>query len=68
MHAKLGLLYRRTAEQLTTKADGYAEMRIEIAKKVVELDDARQELAVKLEYISVKLVQRMPLELVLLMM
>lgn len=51
MHAKLGLLYRRTAEQLTTKADGYAEMRIEIAKKVVELDDARQELAVKLEYI-----------------
>ncbi|MFP9035556.1 hypothetical protein, partial [Enterococcus faecalis] len=29
----------------------YAEMRIEIAKKVVELDDARQELAVKLEYI-----------------
>lgn len=51
MHAKLGLLYRRTAEQLNTKADGYAAMRIEIARKVVELDDARQNLAIKLEYI-----------------
>ena len=26
MHAKLGLLYRRTAEQLTTKADGYDDV------------------------------------------
>lgn len=50
-HAKLGLLYRRTAEQLRKKADSYIEMRKEIERKVVELDDSRQELAVKLEYI-----------------
>lgn len=50
-HAKLGLLYRRTAEALREKAAGYAAMREEIERKVVELDDARLDLAVKLEYI-----------------
>lgn len=50
-HAKLGLLYRRTAAALLTKADEYAGMRSEIEAKVVELDDARQDLAVKLEFI-----------------
>ncbi|AND75807.1 hypothetical protein [Escherichia phage vB_EcoM-E33] len=51
VHAKLGLLYRRTATQLRKKADDYIEMRNEIKLKVKELDDSRQELAVKLEYI-----------------
>ena len=51
VHAKLGLLYRRTAKQLRKKADDYVEMRNEIKLKVKELDDSRQELAVKLEYI-----------------
>ncbi|QFR56938.1 hypothetical protein [Klebsiella phage vB_Kpn_P545] len=50
-HAKLGLLYRRTAAALREKAAGYAGMREEIERKVVELDDARLDLAVKLEYI-----------------
>ncbi|UJD05522.1 hypothetical protein PWKp16_00175 [Klebsiella phage PWKp16] len=50
-HAKLGLLYRRTASALREKAAGYAGMREEIERKVVELDDARLDLAVKLEYI-----------------
>lgn len=50
-HAKLGLLYRRTAEALLAKADEYITMRIEIEQRVVELDDTRKDLAVKLEYI-----------------
>lgn len=50
-HAKLGLLYRRTAAALREKAAGYAGMREEIERKVVELDNARLDLAVKLEYI-----------------
>lgn len=50
-HAKLGLLYRRTSEALLKKADEYVGMRNEIEAKVVELDDARQDLAVKLEFI-----------------
>lgn len=50
-HAKLGLLYRRTAEALIKKADDYVGMRKEIEAKVVELDDKRLDLAVKLEYI-----------------
>lgn len=50
-HAKLGLLYRRTSDALIKKADEYVGMRTEIERRVVELDDARQDLAVKLEYI-----------------
>lgn len=50
-HAKLAILFRRTATALIEKADGLAGMRIEIAKAVVSLDDQRQDLAVKLEYI-----------------
>ncbi|AHY25112.1 hypothetical protein AVV36_gp150 [Pectobacterium bacteriophage PM2] len=50
-HAKLGLLYRRTSEALIKKADEYVAMRTEIEDKVVALDDARQDLAVKLEFI-----------------
>lgn len=50
-HAKLGLLYRRTAEALRAKASGYSAMREEIERTVVSLDDQRADLAVKLEYI-----------------
>ena len=50
-HAKLAILFRRTATALIEKADGLANMRTEIAKAVVSLDDQRQDLAVKLEYI-----------------
>lgn len=50
-HAKLGLLYRRTSAALTAKADEYVGMRAQIEETVVKLDDQRQDLAVKLEYI-----------------
>lgn len=50
-HAKLGILYRRTASALHQKADDYKGMRSEIEAKVVELDDAREDLATKLELI-----------------
>lgn len=50
-HAKLGLLYRRTAEALRMKADEYVEMRAQIRQTVIELDDKRMDLKVKLEYI-----------------
>ena len=49
--AKLGLLYRRTAAALRSKAQELEEMKLEITKTVVALDDQRQDLAVKLEYI-----------------
>ena len=49
--AKLGLLYRRTAGALRQKAIELEEMKSEIARTVVTLDDQRQDLAVKLEFI-----------------
>lgn len=49
--AKLAILYRRSSDVLTKKADDLVEMRIEIAKTVVELDNTRQDLAAKLELI-----------------
>ena len=50
-HAKLGILYRRTASALHKKAEDYKGMRSEIEAKVVELDDARIDLGAKLELI-----------------
>lgn len=50
-HAKLGLLYRRTATALRSKAAEYKEMRAQIEQTVVKLDEQRLDLAVKLEYI-----------------
>lgn len=50
-HAKLAILFRRTADALLAKADDLVTMRGEIAKAVVEMDNQRQDLAVKLEYI-----------------
>lgn len=49
--AKLGLLYRRTATALRGKADELVEMKSEIERTVVVLDDQRKDLAVKLEFI-----------------
>lgn len=50
-HAKLAILYRRTATALSEKAEALVGMRAEIESAVVELDNQRQDLAVKLEYI-----------------
>ncbi|QAY01474.1 hypothetical protein ZPAH1_orf00046 [Aeromonas phage ZPAH1] len=50
-HAKLAILFRRTAEALIKKADDLVGMRTEIAGAVVEMDNQRMDLAVKLEYI-----------------
>lgn len=50
-HAKLGLLYRRTAEALRNKAAELKQMLTEIETTVVALDDQREDLKVKLEYI-----------------
>lgn len=50
-HAKLGLLYRRTAEALRVKTVKLVEMQSQIAQTVVELDEQRQDIAVKLEFI-----------------
>ncbi|AAQ81375.1 e.6 hypothetical protein [Aeromonas phage 31] len=50
-HAKLAILYRRTGLALINKADELVKMRDEIKHAVVSLDNQRQDLAVKLEYI-----------------
>ncbi|ARW57559.1 hypothetical protein [Serratia phage X20] len=50
-HAKLGLLYRRTAGALRVKATELVAMQEEIERTVVALDDQRADLAVKLEFI-----------------
>lgn len=50
-HAKLGLLYRRTAEGLRNKAKEYVSMRAEIESTVVALDNQRIDLSAKLDYI-----------------
>lgn len=50
-HAKLGLLYRRTAQALRLKADELKAMIVQIEDTVVALDEQRQDLKVKLEYI-----------------
>lgn len=50
-HAKLGLLYRRTAQALRSKATDLTNMLVEIENTVVALDDQREDLKVKLEYI-----------------
>ncbi|BBC78195.1 Hypothetical protein KNT65_gp147 [Escherichia phage EcS1] len=50
-HAKLGLLYRRTAAALRTKASELVAMQEEIERTTVALDDQRADLAVKLEFI-----------------
>ncbi|ARB05923.1 hypothetical protein fHeYen901_150 [Yersinia phage fHe-Yen9-01] len=50
-HAKLGLLYRRTAEALRSKTVKLVEMQTQIAQTVVELDEQRQDIAIKLEFI-----------------
>lgn len=50
-HAKLGLLYRRSAHALRAKAAELDSMQDEIKVKVNSLDSQREDLAVKLEFI-----------------
>lgn len=50
-HVKLALLYRNTAAALDVKAAEIDEIQAKIKETVVELDDKRQDIAVKLEYI-----------------
>ncbi|WCZ66424.1 hypothetical protein [Yersinia phage MHG19] len=50
-HVKLALLYKSSGEQLIKKAEELKAMRAEIESSVVQLDDSRKDLAVKLEFI-----------------
>ncbi|AFN39471.1 hypothetical protein [Aeromonas phage AS-yj] len=50
-HGKLGILYRRTSEALTKKADEFVGMRSEIEVATVRLNDQLNDLQVKLEFI-----------------
>lgn len=50
-HVKLAILYRNTAAALKKKADEIDGIQESIAEAVIKLDDERQSLAVKLEFI-----------------